>query len=47
MRNSSRQMLAAIALTLVSVSAAAAQGSAKDAMAMEKGITIDKVLLPS
>jgi len=35
--NYSRQVLSAIALMLVSVSAAAAQGSAKDEMAMEKG----------
>ena len=40
MRNHSRQMLAALALTLGSVSAAAAQGMAKGDMAMEKGTTM-------
>lgn len=40
MRNHSRQIFAALALTLVSASAAAAQGMAKDDMAMEKGTTM-------
>lgn len=39
MRNYGRPVLAALALTLVSVSAARAQGSMKDEMAMEKGST--------
>ncbi len=40
MRNHGRQALAAIALTLVSVAPAAAQGMAKGEMAMEKGTTM-------
>ena len=40
MRNHGRQVLAALALTLVSVAPAAAQGMAKDGMAMEKGTTM-------
>jgi uncharacterized surface protein with fasciclin (FAS1) repeats len=40
MRNYGRPVLAALALTLVSVSAARAQGSMKDEMAMEKGSTM-------
>jgi uncharacterized surface protein with fasciclin (FAS1) repeats len=40
MRNHGRQALAALALTLVSVAPAAAQGMAKEGMAMEKGTTM-------
>ena len=40
MRNHGRQVLAAMVLTLVSVAPAAAQGMAKDDMAMEKGTTM-------
>jgi uncharacterized surface protein with fasciclin (FAS1) repeats len=40
MRNHGRQALAAFALTLVSVAPAAAQGMAKEGMAMEKGTTM-------
>jgi uncharacterized surface protein with fasciclin (FAS1) repeats len=40
MRYHGRQVLAALALTLVSVAPAAAQGMAKDGMAMEKGTTM-------
>jgi uncharacterized surface protein with fasciclin (FAS1) repeats len=40
MRNHGRQVLAAIVVTLVSVTPAAAQGMAKGDMAMEKGTTM-------
>jgi uncharacterized surface protein with fasciclin (FAS1) repeats len=40
MRNHGRQVLAALALTLVSVAPAAAQGMAKEGTAMEKGTTM-------
>ena len=49
MRNHSRQMLAALAFTLGSTSAAAAQGMAKGEMEMEKGTTMvgGQAMLPS